>query len=161
MWFLDYYTGFYNLLFTDLYRLYMFMCTYALNTIFYACFSIQIYRYTCINLILDVLSFLWFSFMLLVIACTCMPEPHHIIWSCTCVTAWACNWLSLTYSLGYFLTTLNLHVQIQEPGLWWPCCNWSECVAKTWISGCLSGPSFFLAPWSAREILILLLVSTF
>jgi len=33
------------------------------------------------------------------------------------------NWLYLTYSLGYFLTTLDPHIQVQEPGLWWPCCS--------------------------------------
>jgi len=66
-------TGFPALLFTDLYQHYMFICTYAPDTVFYACFPIQIYRYT------------WFTavplifFMLLVIACTCMPEPHHLI----------------------------------------------------------------------------------
>ena len=49
------------------------------------------------------------------------------------------NWLHLTYSLGYFLITLDLCVQI----------------FRVWT---LLLPA---SPWSAREILILLLVSTF
>ena len=56
------------------------------------------------------------------------------------------NWLYLTYSLGYFLTTLDLHVQILEPKLWWPFYSWSECAVEAWINYCLSGPSFFPAP---------------
>jgi len=56
------------------------------------------------------------------------------------------NWLYLTYSMGCFLTTLDPHIQIQEPGPWWPCYSWSECAAEAWISCYLSGPSFLLAP---------------
>ena len=68
---------------------------------------------------------------------------NHITWSCTRVTAWACH-LALSYVLtGYFLTTLNPHIQILESELWWPCCSWSECAAEAWISGCFS---FFQPP---------------
>jgi len=55
------------------------------------------------------------------------------------------NWLHLTYSLGCFLTTLDLHVQIQELGLWWSFCSWSECAVKVRISDCLSGAPFLSA----------------
>ena len=57
------------------------------------------------------------------------------------------NWFYLTYSLGYFLTTLNLHVQILESGLWWSYCSWSECAVEARISGSLSGASFLPAPF--------------
>jgi len=36
------------------------------------------------------------------------------------------NWLYLTYSLGYFLTILDPHVQILESEPWWSYCSWSE-----------------------------------
>jgi len=57
------------------------------------------------------------------------------------------NWLYFTYSLGYFLTTLDLHVQILESELWWPYCSWSECTTEASISGCLLGAPFLLAPF--------------
>jgi len=55
------------------------------------------------------------------------------------------NWLYLIYSLGCFLTTLDLHVQILEPRPWWPYHSWSESVTKAWISDCLFGASFLSA----------------
>jgi len=99
----------------------MFMSTYALHTVFYACFLIQTYWYT------------WFTvvplifFILHIIVCTCMPEPHHLImYTCVCYA----RYLALLYVLaGLHLTTLNSHVQILEMGPWWPCCNWSEYAA--------------------------------
>ena len=55
------------------------------------------------------------------------------------------NWIYLTYSLCCFLTTQDLHVQILECKLWWPCCSFSECAVKAWISGCLSRAPFLPA----------------
>jgi len=135
----------------------MFICAYAHDNVFYACFPIQIYRYICIHLTSDLLLILWFPFMFLIIACTCMSEPHHLI-MCTCDC--------LSTPTGFILrtrvsTTLDLHVQILEYGPWWPCYTWSECAVKVWASCCLSGPLFFQLPWLARETLILLLVSIF
>ena len=99
----------------------MVRCIYALHTAFYECFSFQIHRYTWFTVVPLI------SFMLLVIACTCMPEPHHLIMY-TC--AWYARHLALSYVLaGLHLTTLDPHVQILETGPWWPCCSWSECAA--------------------------------
>ena len=56
------------------------------------------------------------------------------------------NWLYHMYLPGCFLTTLDPHVQILESEPWRPYCSWSECIAEAWISGCLSGPSFFQPP---------------
>ena len=123
-------------------------------------FSIRDYHYSCVNLISSSPLILWFLFMILVNAHTCKPEPHHFELVHVWLPAHA-NWLHLTYSLGYFLTTLDLHMQIQEPGPWWPCCSWSECVVEAWISDCLSEVPFLPTSWSAHEILILLLVSIF
>jgi len=67
------------------------------------------------------------------------------LWSVPIWLPMHANWLHLTYSLGYFLTTLDFHVQIQEPGPWWPYCSWSECAVEAWISGCLSGAPFLPA----------------
>ena len=61
---------------------------------FHACFLIQIYWYTCIYLISDLLSFpIW----LLIIACTYIPEPHYLI-RYTC--AWYAHYLALSYVLA-------------------------------------------------------------
>ena len=53
------------------------------------------------------------------LACTCMSEPHHYDPVHICLLVHA-TWLNFTYSLGCFLTTMDLHVQISEFGLWWP-----------------------------------------
>jgi len=108
------------------------------------------FRFTTIPLIF---------FMLLIIACTCMPESHYLImYTCDCLST-PTGFVNVL--AGLLLTILDPHVQILESGPWRPCCSWSEYAAETWISSCLSGPSFLPAsPWSAREILILLLVST-
>ena len=98
--------------------------------------DLLIYMY----LISDLLPILWFSFILLVIVDTCMPESHHF----DPIHVWLPA--HLTYSLGCFVTTLDLHVQIQEHGPWWPYCSWSECAVTTQISGCLSGAPFLPAP---------------
>ena len=108
-------------------------------------FSIWDYQYSCVNLIPSSPLISWFLFMFLVIACTCVPEPHHF----NPVHVWLpvhANWLHLTYSLGYFLTTLNFHVQIWESGPWWTCWSWSQYATEAWISGCLSGAPFLSAP---------------
>jgi len=106
-------------------------------------FSNRDYSYSCVNLIPSSPLISWFLFMFLVIACTvCL---NHITWSCTHVTSCARTWFHLTYSLGCFLKTLDLHVQIQEPRSWWPYCSWSECVIEARISDCLSRAPSFLA----------------
>ena len=59
-----------------------------------------------------------------------------------------CTSFGFIYVLaGLHLITLNYHVQILETGPWYHCCSWSDCAAKAWISGCLSGPSFFQHPY--------------
>ena len=74
----------------------MFMCTYALHTVFMHAFWFRLinihvlldFRFTVVPLI---------SFMLLVIACTCMPEPHYLImYTYDCL--YACH-LDLSYVL--------------------------------------------------------------
>jgi len=134
----------------------MIMCTYALYTVFHACFPIQIYWYTCIYLISDLLSFSLYYLSFPVPACL-----DHITWSCTRVPVMHAIWLYRMYSLG-LLTTLDPHVQILETRPWRPYCTWS-----VWRSGSVNWQlpirTLLLpaSPWSAREILILLLVSTF
>jgi len=60
-------------------------------------------------------------------------------------------WLYLTYSPGCFLTTLDHHVQIQEHGLCWPYCSWSEGIAEAWISRCHLDLSSQLFSWLSLE----------
>jgi len=58
-------------------------------------------------LLSDLLWILWFLFMLLVIACTCMSEPYHLImYKCDCLstplgfilrTCWVAFWQPLTF----------------------------------------------------------------
>jgi len=99
----------------------MFICNYALHAAFYACFQLQIHRYKWFTVVPLI------SLMLLVIACTCMSGPHHLImYTCSCYA----RHLTLLYVLAELrLTTLNSYVQILETGPWWPCCSWSECAA--------------------------------
>ena len=99
------------------------------------------------------------SFMLLVITCTCMLGPPHLImYTCACYA----RHLALSYVLAGVANNPGPHVQILETGPWRPCCTWS-----VWRSGSvvwqLPIRTLFLpaSPWSAREILIFLLVSTF
>jgi len=119
--------------------------------------------------LIDIHVFTWFriycrSFNFFYVTCDCL-YLHAWTTSLDHAHVWLpehANWLYHMYSPGCFLTTLDSHVQILESGSWWPFCSWSECAAEAWISGCLSRPFFLPAfPWSAREILILLLVSTF
>jgi len=56
------------------------------------------------------------------------------------------NCLSLTYSLGCFLTTLDLHVQIQEPGPWWPSVVDQSAQWKHGLAIIYSKPLFFQPP---------------
>jgi len=74
-------------------------------------FSILDYRYSCVNLIPSFPLISWFLFIFSVNACTCKPEPHHFDPIHVCLLVHA-TWFHLTYSLGCFLTTLDLHVQI-------------------------------------------------
>ena len=93
-------------------------------------FSIQIYRYTCANLISDFPLISWFFFMSLVNVCTWMPESYHLI-----MCALACFYTPLGFILplaGLLLATLYLHVQIPDIGPRWTFC-WSE-----WRSGSIA-----------------------
>ena len=130
--YLTYYLMFYFILvfIACLMSLRMFICAYALDTVFYACFSIHIYRYTCTYLISNLLPILLFLFMLLVITCTCMPEPHHLImYTCDRLstptgfilrTRWVIFWQSWTL--------MSKSRSLNRGGL---------CATETWISGCL------------------------
>ena len=129
----------------------MFMYTYALDTVSYACFPIQIYRYTWFTVIPLI------SLMLHVIACTGMPGPRHLI-----MYTYACyaRHLALLYVLtGLHLTTLDSHVQILEPRPWWPYCSWSERAADPLVVvrvqqklGNRRSSSFQLFFWLALEV---------
>jgi len=136
----------------------MFICTYALDIVFYSCFLIQTYRYTWFTVVPLI------SFILFVIAFTCMPESYYLIMY-TC--AWYARHLALSYVLtGLHLTTLDSHVQILETGPWWPSCSLSECAADPSVTtrvqqklGHRRSSSVQLFSWLALESL-LLLVST-
>ena len=90
------------------------------------------------------ISILWFSFMLLVIACTCLPEPHHLImymYDCPSTpigfilrTRWVIFWQPSTFmSRSRSLNRSDLH-------------SWSECAVEAQISGCLCIAPFLPAP---------------
>jgi len=85
------------------------------------------------------------SFMLVVFACTCMLESHHLImYTCDC----------LSTPTGFVICTRR--VAFWQP--WIPMSrSWSldrdsldvpdqSGAAEAWISSCLSGPSFFQPP---------------
>ena len=103
--------------------------------------DLSIYKYLLDS---DLLMILWFSFMLLVIACTYMSELHHLIMYC--VTAWACQ-LALSYVLAGLFSD-NPGPSCPDPGAWTVVafCSWSECAAEAWISDCLSAALFLSAP---------------
>ena len=66
---------------TCIYRMFKLFtaCTYALHTAFYACFQFQIHQYTWFTVVPLI------SLMLLIIFCTRMPVPHHLImYTCAC-----------------------------------------------------------------------------
>jgi len=115
-------------------------CIYLMFNVFITCLfvlklSTQFYMHVLWFRIIDIYVFSSFwiycrsliSFLLLVIACTCMPEPHHLIMhTCDCLST------PLGFTIctrGVHLTTLDSHVQIQKHGLCWPYCSWSECAA--------------------------------
>ena len=94
----------------------------------------SLYRFPCMFSDSDLLIYMYlldFGFtviflILLVISCTCMPGPHHLImYTCAC---YACH-LALSYVLAGLLITLDSHVQILESRPCWSCCSWSECAA--------------------------------
>ena len=136
----------------------MFICTYALHTASYACFLIQIHRYTWFTVVPLI------SLVLLVISCTCMPGLYHLImYTCACYA----RHLALLYVLARLhLTTQNSHVQILEPGLWWPyCADQSAQRILPWRSGrnrsldiVVTFPPSSSPDWLSRPLL--LLVST-
>ena len=160
MWFLDYYMGYSDLLFTDLYWHCMFMCTYALDTVFYACISVQNFQYMCTYLISVLLLILGFSFILLLNTCTRMSEPHHlIIYTYDCLsmptgfilrTRWVAFWkpwrlMSRSRSLD------RGGLVVTDQSAQWKCRLVVVCVDLL----------FFQPLWSACKILILLIVSIF
>ena len=82
---------------------------------------------------------------LIMYTCDCLSKPTGFILR----TRWVIFWQPWTFmSRSRSLDCGSLTVVVRQ-------------VAKAWISGCLSDPLFFQPPWSAREILILLLVSIF
>ena len=106
MWFLGYCMRFSDHLFTDLYWHWMFMCTYAHDTIFYTCFPIQIYRYTSTYLILftnDSLIFIYVTGYCLYlyvwttsldhVLCNCLSMPTGFILR----TRWVVFWQPWTF----------------------------------------------------------------
>ena len=106
----------------------MFMCTNALHTVFLCMFSnsdLSIYMYL-LDFGFTIVPLIFF--MLLVIACACMPEPHHLIMhTCDCLI---CKPLGfIICARGLHQTTFDSHVQILETRPWWPCCSWSEYAA--------------------------------
>jgi len=121
------------------------MCTYALDMIFYTCFL-----YSDLMILVYLLDFRFTIDSLIFIYVTDQCQYLHARnTSLDHVHVWLpehANWLHLTYLLGYFLTTLDLYVQIQKSGQRWPYCSWSECATEAWISGCLSGAPFLPAP---------------
>ena len=137
----------------------------------YACLNSQ-YSFQCI---LSLFRFIykhvlgrfrilcWFMISilkLLVIACTCMPEPHHfIMYTYECLstptgliihTRWVAFWqpwilMSRSWSLDRGGLAVLIRVAQQKHGLAVACPD----------------PLSPASPWSARKILILLLVNTF
>jgi len=119
------------------------------------------YRFPCMFSDSDLLTYMYLLdlgftvifLILLVISCTCMPGPHHlIVYTCAC---YARN-LALSYVLAGVAN---------NPGSSCPDPRVCTVAALLYLirvahNSCLSGPSF-QPPWSAREIRILLLVSTF
>ena len=121
----------------------MIMCAYTHNTVFNACslysdLSIHMYLISNSLLIYDFHFNLTYHCPYLYAWTTSLDHIH--VW----LSEYA-DWFYLTYSLGCFLTTPDLHVQILEPGLWWPFYSWSEYAMEAWISCCLSGPYFLPA----------------
>ena len=87
--------------------------------------------HTLIYMYLLDLRFTVISFMLLVIACTCMPEPPHLImYTCDC----------LSTPTGFIICTRGLHLTNLDRGLATPD---QSGAADALTSGCLSGSSFF------------------
>ena len=134
----------------------MFMCTYALHTVYYTCFPIQIID---IHVFTSFLIY-YHSFMLLVIAYTCMPKSHHLImYTRDCLICTPRGFIMCTR--GLHLTTLDPRVHILESGPWWSCCSWSECVADPFVVirvqqkfGHRRSSSFLLISWLAPETLL-------
>jgi len=138
-------------------HVYMCLCSWHHFLCMFFNSDLSIYMY-----LLDfaLLLILWFSFMLLVIVCTCMLEPHHLIMY-TCdyqsmlidfilQTRWVVFWQPWTFmSRSKSLDRGVLPVADQSA-------QWKRGLAVV----CLK-PLFFQLPWSTHEILILLLVSIF
>ena len=95
---------------------------------------------TCIYLISDLLSF---SSMLLVISCTCVPGPHHLImYTCACYA----RHLALFYVLAGVAN--NPGFSCPDPGVWTIVLLYLIRVAQRerGLAVALSGPSFFQPP---------------
>ena len=124
-------------------------------------FSIHIFWFRFIDIHVST----WFriyccSFNFLYVTCHCLFLDAWIT-SLDHVHVWLpkhANWFYHMYSLGYFLTILDLHVQILKFGPWWSCCSWSECAADPSVTitaqqklGHLCSSSFQLFSWLALE----------
>jgi len=79
--------------------------------------------------------------MLLVIACTCMPEPHHLImYTCDCLST-PTGFTICTHEVAFLQPwiLMSRSWSLERGGLAVPI---QSGIAEAWISGCLSGPSF-------------------
>ena len=99
-------------------------------------------------------------FMLLVTACTYMPESHHLImYTCDCLST-PTGFILRTCWVA-FLTTLDLHVQILESNLWWPSVVDQRAQRKRGLAVVYPEPHFLPAPLIPSRDLILLLMGIF
>jgi len=128
----------------------MFICAYALNTIFYACFLIQNYRYT--SYLLDI-GFTTDSLISTYVTGHClyrMPKPHHLImYTCDCLstplgfilrTRWVVFWQPWTF----MFISRSLHrggpVVADQSAQW-----------KRGLAVICVEPLFFYPPWLAHD----------
>ena len=87
-------------------------CAYAHDTVFNACFLIQICRYMIFTWFR---TYYWFSdYYLCYWSLPVLECLNHITLTCTRVTACALQLASFTYLLAHFLIILGLYDQISE-----------------------------------------------
>ena len=151
-------------------------CIYHMFSVFIAClcvpmlsilFSMHVFRFRFIDI--HVFTSFWIycrSFNFPYVTCHYLylhvwitsVDYVHVCLICTPLGFIVCTG-------GLYLTTLDSHVQILEPGPWWPFCSWSECGADHFVATRVqqklgyrhrSSPKFLSclaleAPLSARE----------
>ena len=88
----------------------MFMYTYALYTVFHACFPIQIHWHTCIYLISDLLSFPYVTYHCLYMYAWATSLDHVHVWLLE-----HANWLYYMYSR---VASDNPRFLCPDPGVW-------------------------------------------